>query len=132
MGNLPPHINLVILSEPLYSLAMTLLKSHWITVKTVKCHFLSHFSFNFEIVSAHLEANIQNFLKCPQFLHFEWMWRKLHTAIFPQMTKERFIWGTLYKPLFSSHVTKQNSQRAEGSLFTGCQRKLDVHSNGHN
>ena len=101
-------------------------------VVTVMCHFLSHFSFNFEIVSAHLEANIQNFLKCPQFLHFEWMWRKLHTAIFPQMTKEHFTWGTLYKPLFSSHVTKQNSWRAEGSLFTGCLRKLDVHSNGHN
>ena len=33
-------------------------------------HFLSHFFFNFENLSAHLVANILNFPKHPQLLHF--------------------------------------------------------------
>ena len=36
---------------------------------------LSHFFFNFENLSAYLVANILNFPKHPQFLHFGWVWR---------------------------------------------------------
>ena len=44
-------------------------------VGNFKLHFLSHFLFNFENLSAHFVANILNFPKHPQILHFEWVWR---------------------------------------------------------
>ena len=37
----------------------------------MRLHFLNHFFFNFEILSAFLVANILNFLKHPQLLHFD-------------------------------------------------------------
>ena len=37
-------------------------------------HFLSHFFFNIENLSAHVVANILNFPKHPQHLHFGWVW----------------------------------------------------------
>ena len=37
-------------------------------------HFLSHFFFNIENLSAHLVANILNFPIHPQHLHFGWVW----------------------------------------------------------
>ena len=39
-------------------------------VGNFKLHFLSHFFFNFEDLSAHMLANILNFTKHPQFVHF--------------------------------------------------------------
>ena len=39
-------------------------------VTNFRLHFLSHFSFNFENLSAHLVANILNFPKHPQLMHF--------------------------------------------------------------
>ena len=38
----------------------------------LRLHFLSHFFFNFENLSAHLVVNILNFPKHPQLLHFGW------------------------------------------------------------
>ena len=39
-------------------------------VGNFRLHFLNHFSFNFENLSAHVVANILNFPKHPQLLHF--------------------------------------------------------------
>ena len=39
-------------------------------VANFRLHFLSQFFFNFENLSAHLVANILNFPKHPQLLHF--------------------------------------------------------------
>ena len=46
-------------------------------VGNFRLHFLRHFFFNFENLSAHNVANILNFPKHPQILHFGWVWRKL-------------------------------------------------------
>ena len=47
----------------------------WRGVGNFRLHFLSHFFFNFENLSAHVVANILNFPKHPQLLHFGWVWR---------------------------------------------------------
>ena len=46
----------------------------WRGVGNFRLHFLSHFFFNFENLSAHLVANILNFPKHPLLLHFGWVW----------------------------------------------------------
>ena len=43
----------------------------WIVI--FRLHFLCHIFFNFENLSVHVEANILNFPKYPQLLHFGWV-----------------------------------------------------------
>ena len=47
-------------------------------VGNLRLHFLSHFFFNFENLSAHLVANILNFPKHPLYALFWYIWSYLY------------------------------------------------------
>ena len=60
-------------------------------VGNFKLHFLSHFFFNFENLSAHFVANILNFSKNPNFCILD----KFEGSYGCFSTKQHFFWDTL-------------------------------------